>query len=197
MKFLTLIILIIISCLMAGVYGILHDQLTYTISPEYYTKFKFLQFGLIDVGSEAILPNPRLQVSVVGFLATWWMGLPVGIFLGLTGLLHDGWKNMFKVTLQAYLITITIAFITGLVGLAYGVIFLTEKPRSHFANWFIPENLVDFKNFITVGSMHNFSYIGGLTGLIGGLLYSVVKQMKLRAIKLQSRTRSIEALDKY
>src|SRR6187401_3401747 len=119
-KFLTLIVLIIVSCLLAGLYGILHDQLTYTISPEYYTKFKFYQFGFMDIGNEAIFPNPRIEVSFVGLLATWWMGIPIGVILGLVGLIHKSSKVMFKVTFGAFLVAITLAFVTGLVGLAYG-----------------------------------------------------------------------------
>jgi hypothetical protein len=179
-KFLTLIILIIVSCLLAGLYGILHDQLTYSISPEYYTKFKFYQFGFMDSGDEAIFPNPRIEVSAVGLLATWWMGIPIGIILGLTGLIHNSWRTMFKITFKAFLLTILIAFTTGLIGLAYGQIYLIHKPRSEFANWFLPDNLIDFESFIEVGSMHNFSYIGGLTGLIGGLAYTVTQWRKTK-----------------
>src|SRR6185436_19046100 len=90
----TLLLIIILTAIIGGVYGILHDQITYTISPEYYTKFKFYQFGLIDTGNEAIFPNPRFQVSLVGFMATWWMGLLIGVILGVTGLIHKDYRQM-------------------------------------------------------------------------------------------------------
>jgi hypothetical protein len=179
-KSLTLIILIIVSCLLGGLYGILHDQLTYTISPEYYTKFKFYQFGFVDFGSEAIFPNPRIEVSAVGFLATWWMGIPIGVILGFVGLIHKDWQTMFKSTFKAFLVTIFIAFVTGLIGLAYGHIYLANKSKAEFINWYIPDNLVDFESFIKVGSMHNFSYLGGMTGLIGGLAYTLIQWRSLR-----------------
>lgn len=165
-----------IAPLIGGVYGIIHDQLTYTISPEYYTKFKFFQFGLMNYGNEAIFPNPRIQVSLVGFLATWWMGIPIGLILGSVGLIHKEAKSMFLITLKAFLITVLLAFITGLVGLGYGHFVLANQTEESFTYWFIPENLIDFKNFIKVGSMHNFSYLGGLIGLIGGIMYSVKKR---------------------
>jgi hypothetical protein len=168
----TLILIIIIAPIIAGLYGILHDQLTYTIPPEYYTKFKFYQFGLIGIGNEAIFPNPRLEVCVVGFLVTWWMGIPIGLILGLVGLIHFDWKRMFKITLNAFLIAIIITYLTGLIGLVYGYFFLSTQPKQEFTNWYLPLNLIDFKNFIAVGSMHNFSYLGGLTGHIAGLIYS-------------------------
>ena len=168
-KFLILLLIIGIAPLIGGLYGILNDQLTYTISPEYYTKFKFYQFGLMSSGDEAIFPNPRVEASKVGFMATWWMGLPIGIILGLVGLIHKSYKQMLRITLTAIVVTVIVAFATGLLGLAYGKLYLVGAG----VDWWFPDNLIDKNNFIVVGSMHNFSYLGGLTGLIAGIIYSV------------------------
>ena len=174
-KFLTLMLITGISPFIGGLYGIIHDQLTYTISPEYYTKFKFYQFGLIDNGNEAIFPNPRIEVSAVGFLATWWMGLLIGFILGLVGLIHTDSKAMFQITMKATLLTIAITFLTGLIGLGYGIFYLQNTD----VNWFLPKNLIDKPHFISVGSMHNFSYLGGVIGLIGGIIYSILQKRQL------------------
>src|SRR5262245_55465052 len=64
-KLLTLFVLIVIAIFTAGVYGIVHDQISYTVSPEYFTKFKFEQFGLVD----SPLPD-RVKAGIVGFLAS-------------------------------------------------------------------------------------------------------------------------------
>src|SRR4026208_93064 len=101
-KLLTLNQIIVLSCVIAGLYGIIHDQLTYTISPEYYTKFKFYQFGLADEGDEAIFPSPRLWVSFVGFMATWWTGIPIAIILGLFSL-HPDRKSMIGIAMRGFL----------------------------------------------------------------------------------------------
>jgi hypothetical protein len=74
----------------------------------------------------------------------------------------------------AIVVTIIIAFTTGLIGLAYGKFYLADTG----VNWWLPDNLIDKKNFIAVGSMHNFSYLGGLTGLIAGIIYSVKQKIK-------------------
>lgn len=169
-KFLTLIAIIIAGCFIAGLYGIAHDQLTYTISPEYYTKFKFLQFALVEEGVGVDPLNSRILVSIVGFFATWWMGPPIAIVLGLFSL-HSNWKTMMGMAMKAFLVVMAIAFITGLYGLYEGYAHLADQPREHFRDWFIPENLVDFRSFIAVGSMHNHSYLGGLYGLFGGIAY--------------------------
>ncbi|GAB3589271.1 hypothetical protein [Hymenobacter daeguensis] len=177
-KILTLALIVIIAAITGGIYGAIHDQLTYTISPEYYTKFKFIQFELADAGPEANLSNPRLWVAVVGVLATWWMGVLIGFVLGLVGLAHSNWKVMFRVTLRAFVITMGVAFVIGIFGLIYGRLFLANNPIESFSNWFIPDNIIDFKNFVTVGSMHNFSYAGGIIGLVAGIVYSLGQRNK-------------------
>jgi len=168
-KFLVFLLIIVAAPLVAGIYGMLHDQLTYTISPEYYTRFKFIQFGFAEEGYSTALPNTRLWVAAVGFLATWWVGVPVGIVLGLTGLIHKESKRMLQITANAFLLAITAAFVTGLLGLLYG--FILESPES--SGWWLPAGLENKTSFIAVGSMHNFSYFGGLTGLIAGVYYSI------------------------
>ncbi len=173
-----LIFILLLAPLIGGFYGIIHDQLTYTISPEYYTKFKFYQFGLIDIGNEAVFPNPRIDVSIVGFMATWWMGLPIGLILSLFALSHKDNKQMFIITLKAIILTIVVAFFTGLIGLVFGKLYLANTG----VNWSLPENLIDTKNFIAVGSMHNFSYLGGLIGLIVGIIYILKQKRKYSSI---------------
>jgi hypothetical protein len=170
-KFFTLLLLFIIAPIIGGLYGIIHDQFTYTISPEYYTKFKFNMFEIPEGFPE------RIRVAMVGWDATWWMGVPIGIILGLTGLIHKDAKTMLYVTLKSFLLVIIIAFLTGLIGLLIGEFSLANKPISTFSDWYIPYGLVDFKNFISVGSMHNFSYLGGAIGLVAGIIYSIRKKI--------------------
>ena len=183
-KFVALILILLIAPILGGFYGVLHDQITYTISNEYYSKFKFIQFGIInwelaqnigtEIQPEIQLPNPRFGAGVVGIMATWWVGMIIGILLGFIGLIHKNGKLMFKTTINAFLLTVGIALLTGIIGLGYGKLFLI-KNKPH---WNFPENLVDFDSFIMVGSMHNFSYLGGLIGLIAGIIYSVKQKRK-------------------
>jgi hypothetical protein len=168
-----LILTIILTPILAGLYGALHDQISYTISPEYFTKFKFEQFGL-DVNW---FRGERQTAAVVGIMATWWTGIFIGIGHGLTGLMHKDYKQMSRVIFKASMITIGVAMVIGLLGLVYGKLFLNGENL----DWAFPENLIDKPNFISVGSMHNFSYLGGLLGLIVGIIYQVrvCKQHKI------------------
>jgi len=174
------ILILLISPIIAGIYGIIHDQITYTISEEYYTKFKFIQFGLEDLGlgtnigseqaKEIELKNPRLGVSIVGFLATWWVGLIIGAILGLVGFIHRTGREMFEVTMKASVLTIVITLTIGIIGLICAYFILSD----HLANReYLPNTEFDQFNFVIVGWMHNSSYLGGLIGLIVSIVYSI------------------------
>ncbi|MEO6303002.1 MAG: hypothetical protein ABIP51_07500 [Bacteroidia bacterium] len=158
-------IILLSTPLIAGLYGIVHDQITYSISEEYYTKFKFFQFKLAYLGNEAIFPNPRIKVMQVGFMATWWTGLIIGLLQGLVGFIHKDFKTMFKLVFKSVFIVVLITMFTGIVGFFYGKFFLTDP------DWYFPENLLDKQSFINVGSIHNFGYLGGLLGLFAGIIF--------------------------
>ncbi len=160
--------ILITGMLLAGIYGILHDQVTYTIAPEYYTKFKFIQFRL----NPEQFSNIRSAVAVVGFLATYWTGIIIGIVLGLTGFIFKDHKKMRTSVRKAFLVTFCVAIVTGFVGYLYGTFILADIG----VNWWLPSNLVDKRSFIVVGSIHNFSYLGGLLGMIAGIVYLVWKK---------------------
>lgn len=172
------ILLVIIAVILGAIYGVLHDLLTYSISNEYYTKFKFIQFGINLVSA----PD-YLGVIEVGIRATWWMGLFIGLILGLIGFIQKDHKKMFKYSFQAFVLTVVVAFATGLVGLIYGYILLAGKAPSHFIGWFIPEGLQNFRNFIAVGSMHNFSYLGGCIGLIVGIIWQIYRKISRQTFR--------------
>ena len=44
------------AVLTAGLFGMIHDQISYSVSDEYFTKFKFIQFQLLD--PKFRLPQP-------------------------------------------------------------------------------------------------------------------------------------------
>ena len=174
MKKLGVFVLTVIgSALLAGIYGIVHDQLTYTIAPEYFTKFKYAQFGF----EPAWFGGHRPTVAVIGLLATWWVGLFIGTGLGLAALLLPDAASMRRALSRAIGLVYGTAILAGGVGFLYG--------RYHLARtgvaWWLPENLVHKNDFITVGAIHNASYIGGLAGLVVGLMYLLLTRYTLNA----------------
>ncbi len=160
-----LILTLITLPLLAGVYGILHDQISFSISPEYFTKFKFPQFQIGFMGQN----QPRLSASLVGFFSTWWTGLIIGLVVGLIGLMMPTTKLMRKSIFGASIRTIGIAVGIGLLGILIGE-FIISKLN---IEWTIPKGVTDKNAFLTVGTMHTLSYIGGLIGLIFGVIYQL------------------------
>lgn len=82
-------VLFAIACLFAGAYGSLHNQISYTVSPEYFTQFKFHQFRINDS-----IPD-RIGAAIVGWKASWWMGLVLGVVLIPMGRSSAGTRTTF------------------------------------------------------------------------------------------------------
>src|SRR5690606_5611137 len=147
-KLLSLFAIILISIIIASLYGILNDQLTYTISNEYYTKFKFIQFGLVSEDAEYSIFKPRILVTITGIIATWWIGLITGLILGLISYLTQSkWQSMFRLYFKTILIIFAVTFALGMIGLGLAFLF----PNENFALNQYP-NLTQPKHFYAVGS---------------------------------------------
>lgn len=167
--------IILCSIAIASCFGILHDQITYTISPEYYTRFKFIMFRLTEEGIPLQM-NHRLGALLVGVKATWWVGMIIGLFYAFM-LHHINEDNIArKLFTKTIKLTFFITIICSIIGFFYGKVYLAEIG----VDWYLPENLIDTKNFITVGSIHNASYTGGLLGLMSGILYIAIQKLKLK-----------------
>ncbi|WP_426430088.1 hypothetical protein ACPX19_11180 [Winogradskyella sp. HB-48] len=170
-----LLVIIIISIVLASIYGFLHNQISYSISTEYFTKFKFKQFGFVEYGKV----TPRLTAGIIGMWSTWWFGLIIGLVLGIVAMFQPNSKIMWKSGMTAILRNLGIAIGIGIVGILIGKFIMSNSNLT----WDFPADLIDKKNFITVGTMHEFSYAGGIIGLIYGILY----QLKVKKASAQHR----------
>jgi type III secretory pathway component EscS len=110
-----------------------------------------------------------MWVSLIGILSTWWFGLMLGLFIGIVDLFYNPKKSTLNLSLKAIGINLFIALFTGLIGFIYAKYFLKETPL----NWNIPHTVVDVRRFVAVGTMHNFSYIGGGIGLVVAMIYKI------------------------
>ena len=174
-KFFAVVLVSILSALIAGIYGIIYEHIAYTISPEYYTKFSFLQYGLLNEEGDRVI-HPRVFVTIIVFLSTWWLPFISGLILGLFNLIQNTWQKLFKTSFIAIMIAILITIISEVIGLIVGFLIFAKLPKSYFIWCFIPENLQNFDNYISVGSMEVFSFIGGILGLLVGIFYSYKKR---------------------
>lgn len=167
MKFITLLSLVLLAALLGGIYGALYDQLTYTISPEFFTKFRFEMFKITPE------INNRGAVAYIGFLNTWKAGAVLGAVLALAGLINADNKRMFRHTMLAFGITLFTAFVTGLLGwLVSGSLNQTGiDPELH---------ILDTISFHKVITMNNFSYAGGVAGMFIGIFYQLYSHKRFK-----------------
>ncbi len=148
----------------AGLYGIVHDQITFTISPEYFTHLKFDQFSFADFGLA-----PRLFVVIIGFLATWWVGFFAGWFLARIVLVKMPISLATPVLVKAFTWIIACALVAGFIGN-----LLAAAGLYHHENWQSAAQALAIKDlpaFVRVAFIHNGSYLGGLIGLIIAIGY--------------------------
>ncbi|MEM6468772.1 MAG: hypothetical protein AAF802_04330 [Planctomycetota bacterium] len=180
-RFLNATLLLLFACSLAGCYGMLHDQLSYTVGPEYFTKFKFPQFRV------AHGTPPRLGAALVGWQATWWMGLAMGALLIFAGMLTRTNRQFVVVVLKSYLVALGTTLVVSLASLAMAFLLIHEAPRNPLE---IQGRLIDDPvRFYRVAMMHNFSYLGGMIGTIAGLSItyrSIVAQPPLTPVASRS-----------
>jgi hypothetical protein len=153
-----------IGAILAGVYGAVHDQITYSISPEYFTRLKFSQFRYANFG----LP-PRVFVAEIGFLATWWVGFIATWFITRITVPAFPPALTSRHTIHGFLIIFAFAFASSTVGYVLGLL--------HGSDYWAWEDLasklgiVDVPSFVRVAYIHNASYLGGLIGLVAAILH--------------------------
>jgi hypothetical protein len=165
-------VLLAAACLVAGVYGALHNQISYSVSPDYFFAFKFHQFAIPED-----LRN-RIGASMVGWYASWWMGLIIGVPVLLIGLMLPDWKSYLTHGLAAFAVVVGTTLVVGLGALVYGFVTMSEGALPGY--WY-PQGVADRVAFARAGTMHNFSYLGGGIGIITGSAY--LSRARLRLTK--------------
>lgn len=153
-------VLFAIACLFAGLYGAVHNQISYTICPEYFTQFKFHQF---DIDERYPV---RIGAAIVGWHAAWWMGIAIGVVLIPMGLVLRGNANYFWSMIRVFGIVAITTLVAGLAALLIAFLTVDEDTVGDFFRY--GNEIADDAAFARAGTMHNFSYLGGLIGIIAG-----------------------------
>lgn len=166
-KLLLMPVLVLAGIIIAGLYGVLHNQISYTVSPEYFTRFKFAQFSVPEH------MHSRIGASIVGWRATWWMGAIIGAVIVPVGLIIRGVKNYAMSVCRAFLVVVLTAITVGLTALLVSCFTIHG---STVPDYWYPGGLVDTVAFARVGTMHNFSYLGGLLGMPTGIVYLILRR---------------------
>ena len=163
-----------LGAILAGIYGVVHDQLTYSISAEYFTRFKFVDFHYADFG----LPR-RVFVAEIGFLATWWVGFFSAWFIARVTVPAFSGRVAFRYSAGAFLIVLAGGLLGAAVGYVFGV--LHGPDYSAWEAFTSACKLTDVPSFVRVAYIHNAGYSGGLVGLVAAIIYVVRLRAKTRA----------------
>lgn len=163
--------LMVAACVVAGLYGMIHNQISYTVAPEYFTQFKFAQF-LVPASQ-----HNRWGASMVGWQAAWWMGIVIGSILVPFGLIIPGWQQYLRTMGQTFLVVMLTTLTVGLGALAYA--YATFTPATIAISRY-PARITQPLAFARAGYMHNFSYLGGLVGIIVGILFLLVQRRRIK-----------------
>jgi hypothetical protein len=178
--------LTLIGAVLAGLYGVLHDQITYTISPEYFTKLKFDQFAYARPGND----SPRLFAGIIGFLASWWVGLMTAWILSRVSLFHEKRIAPLREIAPAFGIVFLVSFLTSLGGRVWGWWRQGTGYDESWLDFTASIGVEDIPSFMSVAYIHNASYIGGVIGSILAILY-LARARKRREAGVVNRVGSL------
>jgi hypothetical protein len=162
---------IILLCILAAVlYGIAHDQVTARVCLEYFTIGHPPIFGTDD---------PTLLGIGWGILATWWVGLALGIPLAIASRAGSRPKRSVRSLVRPVgfllLVTAVFALAAGLLGwflAANRIVFLGGAiARELPAERHVP--------FLTALWVHSASY---LAGLVGGIVVVIRVRRSRRVV---------------
>ena len=166
----------LLGIVIAGSFGIVHDQITYTIGPSYYQKFKFVnQFEPFDFGW-----HPRLFAATVGFLATWWIGLIFGWVIGRMVSSIESLQSpiLFGVKIIGGLLFFIIC--GCILGFAWASFSETPDNLAVYQEALPSLEDAELSSFRTVGCIHNGGYLGGVLGGIVCIVYLNLKKKRWR-----------------
>lgn len=156
----------LVGALIAGAYGVLHDQITVRLGVEYFSRFKLTQFDYLDASAPL-----HLNVMKIGFLATWWVGFFAGWFMGRVTLPHEPLKAAAQRCAMGVGCMIAVAVVFAVVADTWAPTSLADTRIGNWSDMLSYYNIQDPLAFIRVGYIHNASYLGGLVGLIGVLAW--------------------------
>lgn len=139
--------------------------MTFSISPEYFTKLKFDQFRYADFGF-----GDQAFAGTIGFLASWWGGGLAAWFLARCIVPGQPTGHAVRQVLQGFLCVFVLTFLCGAVAYFAG---LTRGANADYSSWGHMLQALGIQGewaFIRVAYIHSGSYLGGLLGLLSALI---------------------------
>lgn len=160
-----------VACLIAGAYGALHNQISYTVAPEYFHQFKFIQFRVHDAWQN------RWGAAVVGWKAAWWTGILFGPPIVIVAIRRCPRERLTRVMATAFLVAVLVDAICGLGVLGIATLLIRESMLEDIG---MPDGVQNRVAFARAGLMHDASYAGGVLATIAGCV-TIVKMTPRRS----------------
>ncbi|ABD53692.1 hypothetical protein [Jannaschia sp. CCS1] len=155
-KFPTFFVLLVAAAFAAALFGALHNQLSYSVGPTYFTEFKFNQFRIGEGVPE------RLGAALVGVQASWWMGPLIGLPAFLYGLVAvPSARSYLAAGLGGIFVVILLATFGALAGLLGG---LVADSTGLMDEWITFPDGPSRADLLRAGFMHDASYLAGALG---------------------------------
>ncbi len=159
----------IVAILSAALYGVVNDQITLTLSPEYFTVFKRSEFYplLQALGLEDA--PVRIEALVVGTAATWWFGGILGIVLTIAA--YAGRSQ--RLSTRGYWGAIGVVMcMTAVVSVTSGLIAYLVEPwvNPSVTEWPFLDGIQAIRPAFAVGGWHDGAYVGALAGTVWACL---------------------------
>lgn len=167
---------ILTTLVFAIAYGILHDLVTAHLCVEYFT-----------IGHPKIIESesPILLALIWGVIATWWVALPMGIFIA--GFNHFGsqptleFNVILKLILKLILIMFGVALLAGIIGYVLtelNVIYLVPRLADYI-------DVTKHSKFLAAGWAHTSSYLSGIVGTI--VICKIILKRRKERLKISTK----------
>ena len=161
----------------ASLYGIVNDQITVTISPEYFSVFKRRQFTPVLKRTGLMYASPRIQTLLIGTLATWWFGLFLGIILSVSGMVGRypplSTRDYLRVVAGIMLFTLGLSCLFGIVAYIAAPILKPDVVHWHFLR-----KIHAVRPAFAIGWWHNGAYLGSFVATLGAGLWAQRQRRK-------------------
>ncbi|UKN00570.1 hypothetical protein K6119_12600 [Paracrocinitomix mangrovi] len=158
------------AVLLAVGYGIVHDMFTAYICVEYFT-----------IGHPVIIESesPIAMALLWGVLATWWVGLMLGIILAPAARIGNWPKLNAKQMRKSMFVLLIVMGVCAIIAWIVGY-FLTKNGTLILNPYFV-ERITPSKHilFMADGFAHAASYLVGFIGGIALLFRTLIKRYRL------------------
>lgn len=159
------------ATLAAVVYGILHDQVTAHLCVEYFTIAHPPVFNTT---------SPFLLALGWGVIATWWVGLPLGVVLALVARVGSARKLALSDVRPAILRLMAISAVAALLsgGIGYALVATARISLSPF--WFEAIPSAKHAAFNAAAWGHLASYVVGALGGLFVVGWAILRRLSRR-----------------